>query len=41
MVQPRMPQFLIAVDIGGTSVRVAIAPVDDLKAFTKLKQDTA
>ncbi len=41
MVDQRMPQFLIAVDIGGTSVRVAIAPVDDLKAFTKLKQDTA
>ncbi|MEX2715447.1 MAG: ROK family protein [Candidatus Sigynarchaeum springense] len=36
-----MPQFLVAVDIGGTNVRVAIAPVDDLKAFTKLKQDTA
>jgi glucokinase len=41
MVGQRMPKFLIAVDIGGTSVRVAIAPVDDLKAFTKLKQDTA
>ncbi|NMC06527.1 MAG: ROK family protein [Candidatus Lokiarchaeota archaeon] len=36
-----MPRHLIGVDIGGTSVRVAIAPVDDLKAFTKLKQDTA
>ncbi len=36
-----MPKFLIAVDIGGTSVRVATAPVDDLKVLTKLKQDTA
>ncbi|MBN2154249.1 MAG: ROK family protein [Candidatus Lokiarchaeota archaeon] len=36
-----MPDSLIAVDIGGTSVRVAIAPVDDLRALAKLKQDTA
>nr|MDO8111953.1 ROK family protein [Candidatus Sigynarchaeota archaeon] len=36
-----MPQHLIGVDIGGTSVRVAIAPVEDLKSFQKLKQDTA
>nr|MDO8088203.1 ROK family protein [Candidatus Sigynarchaeum springense] len=36
-----MGQYISAADIGGTSVRVAIAHVDDLKAFTKLKQDTA
>jgi glucokinase len=36
-----MAEYLCAVDIGGTSVRVAIAPVDDLKAFQRLKQDTA
>nr|MDO8117454.1 ROK family protein [Candidatus Sigynarchaeota archaeon] len=34
---------LIAVDIGGTSVRVAIAPVDDIQvtSIKKLKQETA
>jgi glucokinase len=34
-------QFLIGVDIGGTSVRVAIAPIDNLKNMQKVKQDTA
>ena len=33
--------FLIGIDIGGTSVRAAIAPSDDLKVLQKVKQDTA
>ncbi len=38
-----MAGSLIAVDIGGTSVRVAIAPVDDIQvtSIKKLKQDTS
>src|SRR5271157_1955590 len=34
-------QYLVGVDIGGTSVRVAIAPIDNLKNMQKIKQDTA
>lgn len=33
-------QYLVGVDIGGTSVRVAVAPIDKLKNLQKIKQDT-
>ncbi len=35
------PSFLIGIDIGGTSVRAAIAPSNDVQSMQKLKQDTA
>jgi glucokinase len=41
MGKPTLATYLVGVDIGGTSVRVAITPSNDVRSMQKLKQDTA